>query len=371
MNNFSNLAAERTAGRRRQSSELLVARSIKTSSPIRSSILIKARSLVGAVLWPVKTIPRIPLSRLGLRTAGCRSSLEYFRIFPQGVSPQALPFDGRPHECFVSVCLAGRQTPPTAPPAAWLTPATTTTTAFRSPTSWNCRNSTWLAKNTSGVLLVQIRASFSYRDRLDVTTPTRASRLGLAGFQFIINPQSDRCRRLRTQQHIFISSNDADVAALDAFHWEFGPDPTARERRAVLHVGDSPRTRRRSSLDPGDSGASSRTYHQGRSVSARFPRGLHVVVSGPGRDGCNGQRRSPRSRPTPKPANLLGSSRKSHMMIDRLYHETFSSPPALPRDPFETPGSALTMSDFSTSKLGGIEKLAERSRSCENQFDDR
>ena len=77
--------------------------------------------------------------------------------------------------------------------------------------SWLRRNRQWLARNTSGVLLVQIRDCSSVRDRLHIDDSTpgileRASR----GFQFLTSPL-DAVARARYSTASF--RNDADVAA--------------------------------------------------------------------------------------------------------------------------------------------------------------
>ena len=89
--------------------------------------------------------------------------------------------------------------------------------------SWIRRNHQWLARYTSGVLLVQIRDSSSVLDRLDVDD-RRTWHLESAsrGFQFITSP-IDAVAKARYTTASF--RNDADVAALDSFDWDFSDEP--------------------------------------------------------------------------------------------------------------------------------------------------
>jgi len=119
--------------------------------------------------------------------------------------------------------------------------------------SWLRRNRQWLARNTSGVLLVQIRDSSSVRDRLHVDDSTPGI-LGSAsrGFQFLTSP-IDAIARARYSTASF--RNDADVAALNwnrmGFYDEPGtpdnPDSLASIFTTVIFENSA-----EVSLDPGD-----------------------------------------------------------------------------------------------------------------------
>jgi hypothetical protein len=149
------------------------------------------------------------------------SSLEYFRVFREKCHRNLyLSTAVRMSASFPFVSPAVNL--PTEPPRRVVDAGYYDNYGIQVATSWVRRNREWLAKNTSGVLLVQIRDSCSIRDRLGVDD-SKPGILGLAsrGFQFITSPV-DAVTKARNSTASF--RNDADVATLDSSAWDFGLD---------------------------------------------------------------------------------------------------------------------------------------------------
>jgi hypothetical protein len=149
------------------------------------------------------------------------SSLEYFRMFPETVHRNLyLSTAVRMSASFPFVSPAVNL--PIVPPRRVVDAGDYDNYGIQVATSWIRRNQQWLARNTSGVLLVQIRDSSSVRDRLDVDdTEPGTLKAGSRRFQFITSP-IDALAKSRYATASF--RNDADVVTLNSYNWDFGPD---------------------------------------------------------------------------------------------------------------------------------------------------
>ena len=149
------------------------------------------------------------------------SSLEYFRIFQAEVHRNLfLSTAVRISASFPFVSPAVNL--PTVPPRRVVDAGYYDNYGIQLATSWIRRNQQWLARNTSGVLLVQIRDSSSVRDRLDVDDAEPGTLKAASwGFQFFTSP-IDAFARARYATASF--RNDADVVTLNSNNWDFGPD---------------------------------------------------------------------------------------------------------------------------------------------------
>jgi hypothetical protein len=250
------------------------------------------------------------------------SSLEYFRIFSR-VCHRGLYLSTAVRMSASFPFVSPAVNLPTEPPRRVVDAGYYDNYGVQIATSWIRRNSCWLAKNTSGVLLVQIRDSSSYRDRLDVDD----SDPGLLdfvsrGFQLITSP-IDAVASARNSTCSF--RNDADVAALDSFQWDFGPDPTADREpffTSVIFENSA-----EVSLDPGDFWRELSNLYYGRSVKRDFREvSMSWYLARAERDATAAA--IPRDPPAGKVGGMDWSVPENRrMMIDRLYHETLQLSP--------------------------------------------
>ena len=146
------------------------------------------------------------------------SSLEYFRIFDNPCHQNlCLSTAVRMSASFPFVSPAVNL--PTNPPRRVVDAGYYDNYGIQVAASWIRRNQAWLAANTGGVLLVQIRDSSSIRDREEIDdSPPGVFGAAARGFQFVSSP-IDAVAVARNSTASF--RNDADVAALDTAHWVF------------------------------------------------------------------------------------------------------------------------------------------------------
>ena len=147
------------------------------------------------------------------------SSLEYFRLFPTPAHRDLMVSTAvRMSASFPFVSPAVNL--PTDPPRRVVDAGYYDNYGVQVATSWIRRNQGWLVKNTSGVLLVQIRDSSSIASRLGVDAARPGWLNAFArGFQFLASP-IDAVAKAREATAMF--RNDADVAALDSSGWDYG-----------------------------------------------------------------------------------------------------------------------------------------------------
>jgi hypothetical protein len=149
------------------------------------------------------------------------SSLEYFRVFSDKAHRDLyLSTAVRMSASFPFISPAVNL--PTVPPRRVVDAGYYDNYGIQVATSWIRRNQTWLAQNTSGVLLVQIRDSSSVRDRLDVDDANPGLlKAASRGFQLITSP-IDALAKARYATASF--RNDADVVTLNSYNWDYGLD---------------------------------------------------------------------------------------------------------------------------------------------------
>jgi hypothetical protein len=137
------------------------------------------------------------------------SALEYYRLFPEAKGLY-LSTAVRMSASFPYVSPAVNL--PTMPPRRVVDAGYYDNYGIEVATAWIYQNRIWLAEQTSGVLLVQIRDSVSVKERLDIddTRPTGWQTL-LRGFQFLTSPL-DGAGAARTSSSSF--RNDQDVEFL-------------------------------------------------------------------------------------------------------------------------------------------------------------
>ena len=159
------------------------------------------------------------------------SSLEYFRVF-RGKAHRDLDCREKAYrDLYLSTAVRISASFPFVSPAVNLptTPPRRVVDAgyydnygIQIATSWIRRNRQWLAKNTSGVLLIQIRDSSSVSDRLGVNDAEPGILESISrGFQFITSP-IDALAKARETTASF--RNDDAVVTLTSDGWDFGPD---------------------------------------------------------------------------------------------------------------------------------------------------
>lgn len=141
------------------------------------------------------------------------SALEFYRIFPEGQG-LFLSTAVRMSASFPYVSPAVNL--PTDPPRRVVDAGYYDNYGVEVVTAWIYQNRSWLAKNTSGVLLVQIRDSISVKERLDVAeAPVSFWETASRGFQFLTSP-IDGVSSARSSSSSF--RNDREVELLgDAF----------------------------------------------------------------------------------------------------------------------------------------------------------
>lgn len=181
------------------------------------------------------------------------SSLEYFRVFREKAHRGLfLSTAVRMSASFPYVSPAVNL--PTTPPRRVVDAGYYDNYGMQVAVSWIRRNRSWLARHTSGVLLVQIRDSSSVLDRRGVdTAPPEFLQSASRGFEFITSP-IDAVAKARYTTASF--RNDADVAALDSFHWDDFSDESGRpdkpERPESFFTTVIFENSAEVSLDPGD-----------------------------------------------------------------------------------------------------------------------
>ncbi len=193
------------------------------------------------------------------------SSLEYFRLFPEEAYRGLLLSTAvRISASFPYVSPAVNL--PTRPPRRVVDAGYYDNYGIQVAASWIRRNRKWLARNTSGVLLVQIRDSSSVRDRLNVDDAEpgileSASR----GFQFITSPIAAAAKARYTTASF---RNDAEVAALNSYDWDFGPNKPID--RASFFTTVTFENSAEVSLDPGDFWCELTKLYNKQPVKANF-----------------------------------------------------------------------------------------------------
>ncbi|WP_422929309.1 patatin-like phospholipase family protein [Singulisphaera sp. PoT] len=156
------------------------------------------------------------------------SSLEYFRIFREPEHRDLFISTAvRMSASFPFVSPAVNL--PTDPPRRMVDAGYYDNYGVQVAAAWIHRNRNWLALNTSGVLLVQIRDSSSVRDRMDIddTPPGMAESIG-RGFQFFTSPV-DAFSKARYTTASF--RNDGEIMGLDSYNWDFGKDEAGKPIR--------------------------------------------------------------------------------------------------------------------------------------------
>ena len=275
------------------------------------------------------------------------SSLEYFRVFREKAHRDLfLSTAVRISASFPYVSPAVNL--PTKPPRRVVDAGYYDNYGMQVAVSWVRRNRPWLAKHTSGVLLVQIRDSSSVLDRRGVDTAApgfleSASR----GFQFITSP-IDAVAKARYTTASF--RNDADVAELDPFHWDFRDEsgrPDKPERPESFFTTVIFENSAEVSLDPGDFWSELTKLDQNQPARRDFREvsmswylaraemeATATAIPGDPPD-------------TQSPANPTGGKgTERRRIIDKLNGQfTMMSPlpPGPDPDPPETPGSALQL----------------------------
>jgi len=161
---------------------------------------------------------------------GFLSSLEYFQVFRERAHRDLyLSTAVRMSASFPFVSPAVSL--PTSPPRRMVDAGYYDNYGIQVATSWIRRNRSWLARNTSGVLLVQIRDSSSVRDRLNIDDAGPGTlESAFRGFQLITSPIDALAKARFTMASI---RNDADVAALNSYGWDYDLNESGKPDRPI------------------------------------------------------------------------------------------------------------------------------------------
>jgi predicted acylesterase/phospholipase RssA len=247
------------------------------------------------------------------------SSLEYYRIFHKECDRDLLLSTAvRMSASFPFVSPAVNL--PTDPPRRVVDAGYYDNYGIQIATSWIRRNSLWLAQNTSGVLLVQIRDSSSDRDRLDEddAEPGVLS----SAFQFFSSP-IDAIAKARNSTSSF--RNDSDVAALDSSNWEFASDrpfDPATFFSSVIFENSA-----EVSLEPGEFWNELTKLYHDRAVKREF-REVSMSWYLARAEMTATAAAIPHDPPEPRSGEIdWRSPLKRHEMIDSLSREIFTVPP--------------------------------------------
>jgi hypothetical protein len=148
------------------------------------------------------------------------SALEFYRLFPQA-KDFCLATAVRMNASFPYVSPSVNL--PTDPPRRIVDAGYYDNYGIQVASAWAYKNLDWLARHTSGVLLVQVRASMSQKERLEIADAPRGFWAHLSrGFQFFTSPPDGGAMALTASASF---RNDEDVQNLsDLFTARMGGD---------------------------------------------------------------------------------------------------------------------------------------------------
>ena len=198
------------------------------------------------------------------------SSLEYFRLFP-GEAHRGLLLSTAVRMSATFPLVSPAVNLPTDPPRRVVDAGYYDNYGIQVASSWLHRNRQWLARNTSGVLLVQIRDSSSVRDRLDVDD---AEPSFLTSFTqgFVVTSPIDAVAKARYTTASF--RNDADVVTHNSYFWDFGLDESGKPDKpsepATFFTTVIFENSAEVSLDPGDFWSELTKLDQGQPAKRDF-----------------------------------------------------------------------------------------------------
>jgi hypothetical protein len=155
------------------------------------------------------------------------SAVEFFRLFPEA---QGLNISTAVRMSATFPYVSPAVNLPTEPPRRVVDAGYYDNYGIQVATSWIYQNRHWLAENTSGVLLLQIRASVSVRDRLGVDdSPESWWSWATRGFQFLSSPIDGV---MAARYHSSSFRNNKDVAFLSRWFADW-----MRHRYGADHPG--------------------------------------------------------------------------------------------------------------------------------------